>query len=198
MVRPSDVSSTLAPMSSSACAIAASRSLSFTLNSASPLVRVWPCANAAATNKAGNSSIMLGARAGSTSTPVRGVERTRKSATGSPPTSRASTVSMAALISRSTEIKPDLVGLRPTFSIVRSLPSTSSAATMKKRRRRRIARNLDPLGLQVDLASQRDDPFARLLLYLEFGAEPAQHTFRMIARACRLDDRGYAGSVQPR
>ena len=90
-----------------------------------------PSAIAAATNRIGNSSIMLGAIAGSIVIPLSCEWCTRKSATGSPPTSRAFSSSMLPPIARSTVISPARVGLRPTFSIISSLPGTSSAATMK-------------------------------------------------------------------
>ena len=57
------------PVASSPADTAASRSDSFTRNSDSPFMRVWPLANAAATASTGYSSIMAGARAAGTSTP---------------------------------------------------------------------------------------------------------------------------------
>lgn len=64
-------------------------------------MRVVPRAQAAATARIGYSSIIDGARSGGTSTPLNPPPLTRRSATGSPPTSRWFSAVMSAPISRS-------------------------------------------------------------------------------------------------
>ena len=62
---------------------------------------VVPRASAATTDRIGNSSIMLAARAGGTSTPRSAEWRTTRSATGSPPSSRSFSQVRSAPISAS-------------------------------------------------------------------------------------------------
>ena len=69
------------PAALSPAATAARRSLSLTLSSCKPRMRVEPEANAAATDRIGYSSIIEGARAAGTSTPLSVPARTLKSAT---------------------------------------------------------------------------------------------------------------------
>ncbi len=64
-------------------------------------MRVVPSAQDAATARMGYSSIMVGARSAGTSTPLSAEPLTRRSATGSPPTSRSFSKAMSAPMSRS-------------------------------------------------------------------------------------------------
>ena len=89
IVAPSGDSTTSTPSDCRPRAIAAIRSDSLTRSSAAPRTTVRPAAQAAATNSAGNSSIMSGTHAVSMSMPRSGAWRTRRSATGSPPWTRA-------------------------------------------------------------------------------------------------------------
>ena len=132
MMMPSSSSSTVTPIARSPLAIVVIRSDSLTRNSSRPRKMLRPCARAAAMKATGYSSIMLGARSGSGSTPVSAEALTIRSPTGSPPTSRAFTISIAPPISRSRSINPARVALRPTLPIVTRDPGTSSAATIGK------------------------------------------------------------------
>ncbi|KAG1254683.1 hypothetical protein G6F66_014995 [Rhizopus arrhizus] len=71
-VAPSSVSSTCMPSARRPVAIAARRSDSLTRSSAAPLTTVSPSAAAAATNSAGNSSIMSGTSASGMRAPFSG------------------------------------------------------------------------------------------------------------------------------
>src|SRR5205823_10982295 len=84
---------------------------------------------AAATARTGYSSIIDGARSGGMSAPLSGPARTRRSATGSPPSRRSFSQAMSAPISRRLVNSPVRDGLSPTFSIVTSDPGTNNAAT---------------------------------------------------------------------
>ena len=64
-------------------------------------MRVVPSAQAAATARMGYSSIIEGARSAGTSTPFSTPPLTRRSATGSPPSSRSFSKAMSAPMSRS-------------------------------------------------------------------------------------------------
>src|SRR5262249_29217390 len=86
--RLSAAMATAPPFASRPAATLANRSLSFARSSARPSMRVLPCAQEAATARMGYSSIIDGARSAGTSTPLRSPPLTRRSATGSPPTSR--------------------------------------------------------------------------------------------------------------
>ena len=77
-------------------ATAASRSLSLTRSSSSPCISVSPSAKQAATASTGYSSIIDGARSAGTVTPLSSDERTRRSATSSPPALRGLRMSMSA------------------------------------------------------------------------------------------------------
>jgi len=123
---------TATPHARSAAAMVAIRSDSLTRNSCAPRATVRPSANAAATNRAGYSSIIDGASSGGTSIAFSGVWRTIRSATGSPPTRRGCTSLMSAPIILSAVSKPVRVGLSPTLPIMISDPGTIDAATMKK------------------------------------------------------------------
>src|SRR3989442_6284690 len=132
MRRPSGRSSTVTPRRRNSVAMVAIRSLSFTRSSSAPLTMVSPWAQAAATQRIGNSSIVLGIRSGPIVNPCRGAERTRRSATGSPACTRGFRSSMRAPISCRTSRTPFRVGLTPTPVIVTSDSETSEAATRKK------------------------------------------------------------------
>ena len=118
------------PAAARPAATAASRSLSFTLSSLKPRMRVAPEAKAAATARIGYSSIIEGARAAGTSTPRSVPWRTRKSATSSPPSRRRSSASIWAPISPSVLRSPVLSGFIITPSTTMSEPGTISAATI--------------------------------------------------------------------
>src|SRR5690606_3684774 len=99
---PSAVGSAATPRARRPSAMLAIRSDSLTRSSAAPLTRVRPRAQAAATKIAGNSSIASGTSDSGTSMPRSSAERTRRSATGSPPTSASASTVMSAPISRRT------------------------------------------------------------------------------------------------
>ena len=129
MARPSSNSSTSTPHAVSASAIVAIRSDSLTRSSCAPRATVRPAAIAAATNSTGYSSIMLGVSSGGTSMALSGAWRTRRSATGSPPTIRGSCSVMSAPIAISAANKPVRVGFMPTLAMMMSDPGTIDAAT---------------------------------------------------------------------
>ena len=110
-------------------AITVIRSLSFTRNSSASLITVVPDANIAATAKIGTSSINLGIIAPSNVMPRNWLDRTRRSATGSPVTSRSFKISISAPIICNASRTPVRVGFMPTFSIVKSEPGTIAPAT---------------------------------------------------------------------
>ena len=92
-------SSTPTPQASSPRAIASMRSLSLTRISLIPRITVAPSAVAASAARIGYSSIIDGARSGGTSMPCSARKRTRRSATGSPPSSRRFSKAMSAPMS---------------------------------------------------------------------------------------------------
>ena len=105
------------------------RSLSLTRNSLTPRITVSPSAKAATTDRIGYSSIIDAARCGGTSIPFMfGEYLARKSATGSPPSTRSFSYSKSAPISRSVVNNPARVGLRPMLGTKTSDPSVISAA----------------------------------------------------------------------
>src|SRR5215472_10758268 len=87
--KSSPSTATRTPHFAKPAAIPASRSLSLTRSSARPRITVRPLAQAAATASIGYSSIIRGARSAGISAPFNGPARARKSATGSPPSSRS-------------------------------------------------------------------------------------------------------------
>ena len=97
--------------------IAFNRSDSFTLSSAASLIIVSPSANAAAIDKIGISSIILGIIDPSRITPDSVDGRTIKSAIGSPDYSLAFLTSILAPISRNTFNTPIRLGFIPTPQI---------------------------------------------------------------------------------
>ena len=125
---PSLVSSSSAPMARSCLAITAKRSVSLTRSSAASRITLVPSAQRAATERIGISSTSLGIRSPPISKAFSGLWRTRRSATGSPATSRWLSSSSGAPICSNTSRIPVRVGLMPTFSIVSSAPGTTSAA----------------------------------------------------------------------
>src|SRR5215467_9774107 len=129
-VSPSTVTRT--PQAARPAPMAVRRSLSFTRSSASPRITVRPRAQAAATARIGYSSIIRGARSAGMSAPFNVPEQTRRSATGSPPSSRSFSKAMSAPISRRHSMSPVRSGLMPTPSIVTSEPGTISAAISGK------------------------------------------------------------------
>ena len=80
----------------------------------------------------GYSSIMLGARSGGTVTPRSLLDLTRRSPTGSPPSSRRSRISILAPISRKVSMNPVLVGFISTPSMTMSERGQINAAAMAK------------------------------------------------------------------
>ena len=120
------------PNCDSPSAMLAIRSLSFTRSSSAPRSTVVPSAQAAAINTAGNSSIASGTASTGISIPFKGAWRTRRSATGSPPTLRSFAISMSAPIARKIVMTPSRVGFIPTCSRVRSEPGAMEAPTIKK------------------------------------------------------------------
>ena len=108
------------------------RSVSLTRNSSAPVTTVRPWASAAATQKMGNSSIILGTRAASMVTPRSGAVRATRSPTGSPASSLGLTILISAPISPRMSRIPVLAGLRPTLSIRTSESGTKVAPTRKK------------------------------------------------------------------
>ncbi len=131
MTMPSSSTSFSMPNRDKPSAIDAIRSLSLTRSSSAPHSTVRPVAQAAATNKTGNSSIASGTRSSGISIPTKAEDLTRRSATGSPPTSRSLSTSMSAPMSVKIVITPDRVGFIPTCSSVRSEPGAIEAATRK-------------------------------------------------------------------
>ncbi len=125
-------SSQSTPLSLRPVATAARRSLSLTRSSSRPFITVAPSAKAAATARTGYSSIIDGARSSGTVTPLRDEERTRRSATSSPPARRGFMTSISAPISCSVRIRPVRVGFISTLRMVTSEPGTRSAATSGK------------------------------------------------------------------
>ena len=122
-------SSTVTPQARRPLAIASMRSHSLTRSSLTPRITVRPVACAATTDSTGYSSIMLAARAGGTSMPrILGEYRARRSATGSPPSSRRFSYVRSAPISRSVSNRPARVGFRPMLGTSTSEPGTISAA----------------------------------------------------------------------
>ena len=128
---PSAVALTCAPQASKPVSIAAIRSDSFTLSSSAPRTIVCPCAKHAATNNTGNSSIAKGTIDVGTSMPRSWLDLTRRSATGSPPTTRGLITSISAPISLRMSTTPIRVRFMPTCSRIRSEPGTIDAATRK-------------------------------------------------------------------
>ena len=131
---------------------------------------------------------MLGAIAGSTSTPLSAEWRTSRSATGSPPTSRGFTSAMLPPIcaqhreqSGAGRIEADVLD--------RQLASRhQQRGDDEERGRGGIARHVDRLRPQLRLAADADHAGAvGLGLDLELGAEAAQHPLGMVARRHRLD-----------
>ncbi|MNE58337.1 hypothetical protein D3C80_1533590 [compost metagenome] len=108
------------------------RSDSLTRSSSAPRSTVRPSAQAAATNSTGNSSMASGTRCWGISIPLSLAPRTRRSATGSPPTSRWFSRVMSPPIRRRMSMTPVRVGLMPTCSSSSSEPSAIDAATRKK------------------------------------------------------------------
>src|SRR5688572_16794391 len=122
----------LTPLAARPASTAASRSLSFTLSSSSPSMRVTPSAKAAATASTGYSSIIDGARSRGTFTPLSRLERADTSPTVSPPACRLLPIVMSAPISISVVRRPVRVGLSTTLSIVTSESVVMRAATIPK------------------------------------------------------------------
>ena len=89
-------------------------------------------AQAAATNRAGNSSIASGTWSSGMRMPRRGAERTRRSATGSPPVFRGFRTWISAPMALRMLSTPTRVGFMPTCSRVRSEPGAMLAPTRKK------------------------------------------------------------------
>ncbi|MNN40191.1 hypothetical protein D3C81_1542530 [compost metagenome] len=131
MMMPSGVGSHLTPSASRPSAMTWIRSDSLTRNSSAPVSTVRPSAQAAATNSTGNSSMANGTNSSGISIPLSLAARTRRSATGSPPTSRWFSKVMSAPIRRRMSITPVRVGLMPTCSSTKSEPSAIDAATRK-------------------------------------------------------------------
>ena len=128
-MRPSSSSSASTPQALRPSTISVMRSLSFTRNSAAPVMRVSPSANAAATARIGNSSIIAGARLAGGETPLNSLARTTRLAIGSPIGSRLSSNESFAPISSSVSYKPSRSGLISTSSITTSdLPQIKAAA----------------------------------------------------------------------
>ena len=101
-----------------------------------------------------------------------------------------SSSSMLPPIWRSTSNRPARVGLRPTFSITRSLPGTISAATAKNAAEEGSPGTSMVCGLQLGLAAQADHALAVLFLDPQLGAEALEHALGVVARRHRLDHRG--------
>ena len=186
------------PRRSSAAAIAARRSLSLTRSSSSPRVTVRPCASAAATNSTGNSSIMLGASAGSTSIPVSAEWRTRRSATGSPPTSRGSSSSMlAAHLAQHVE-QPGAGGVEAD---VLDHEVAARARSARRRRRRRPTRDRpaprSPAGAARPRRAGGSCGPRRSSSTSSSAPNPREHPLGVVARRHRLDHRGDARRVEP-
>ena len=95
-------------------------------------MRLTPSAQQAATASTGISSTSLGIKSPPISKGLSGPWVTRRSPTGSPATSRLPRISMRAPICSSTSRIPVRLGLRPTFSTVRSAPGVIAPATSQK------------------------------------------------------------------
>src|SRR5690606_10830758 len=132
MMMPSGVGSAFTPRVCRPSAMTWMRSDSLTRSSSAPRSTVRPSAQAAAMNSTGNSSMASGTRSSGMSMPLSFAERTRISATGSPPTSRSFSRVISPPISLRMSITPVRVGLMPTCSSTSSAPSAMLAATMKK------------------------------------------------------------------
>ena len=137
-------------------AIAVSRSLSLTRSSASPRMTVRPRAQAAATARIGYSSIIRGARSGGMSAPVRVPARTRRSATGSPPSSRSFTRAISAPISRQAFEQSGAQRIEAD-AFDRNLRSRhDQRRDQRERGRRDVARHRDRRRREFGLALDRD------------------------------------------
>ena len=132
MIIPSGIGLAMPPKALKPSAITWIRSLSLTLSSSAPVRIVSPAAQAAAMNRTGNSSMASGTWSSGMRIPCNGAERTRISATGSPPTSLGFRNSMSAPISRRIWMTPVRVGLTPTCFKSTSEPGAMLAPTMKK------------------------------------------------------------------
>ena len=132
--------------------MAAIRSDSLTRNSAAPVIRVRPCAQAAATNNAGNSSMASGTSAGGMSTPRKADARIRRSATGSAPAARTLVSSTWAPIISRIFSTPAREGLTPTFGRLISDCGVIAAATRGKVAEERSA------GTSIRVAVSRCPP----------------------------------------
>src|SRR5690606_2912354 len=132
MMMPSGVGSAFTPRVCRPSAMTWMRSDSLTRSSSAPRSTVRPSAQAAAMDSTANWSMASGTSASGISMPLSLAERTRTSATGSPPTSRWFSRVMSPPISLRMSITPVRVGLMPTCSSSSSTPSAMLAATMKK------------------------------------------------------------------
>jgi hypothetical protein len=146
-----------------------------------------PSAIAAATNSTGNSSIMLGASAGSTSMPVSAEWRTRKSATGSPPTSRAFELLDAAAHLAQHLVEPGAGRVEADVLDHEVAAGHDQRGDGEERGRRGIAGHLDRLRAQVGLAAYADHALAVRLLDPQLGAEALEHALGVVACRNRLD-----------
>ena len=132
MIKPLSVSMMSAPIAPKFSVIIAIRSDSFTRSSCASLIMVCPFAKHAIRAMTGSSSIRVGIISPSTIVPRRLLVFTRRSATGSPPSSLAFNNVISAPISWHTFKIPARVSLIPTLFIVISEFGVIRAATIKK------------------------------------------------------------------
>ena len=131
IIKPSSVTVQSIPSVCNPSAMTAIRSDSFTRSSLAPVNTVRPCAQLAAMNNTGNSSIANGTKCSGISIPFRLELRIVISATGSPPTCVSLLKLISACINFKISIMPVRVGLIPTCVKVSSLFWLIAAATIK-------------------------------------------------------------------
>ena len=131
MIMPSSVSVTSAPMAFKLSTMMAMRLDSLTFSSAASFMTVSPWAVQAMAAIMGSSSIRVGITSPSTTVPLRGEWRTRRSAVGSAPLWFSFNSVRSAPMSRQTFRIPARVGLIPTPLISTWEPGTIRAPAMK-------------------------------------------------------------------
>ena len=133
------------------------------------------------------------------SAPLSAPARTRRSATGSPPSTRGLADAMSAPISARLSRSPVRDGLMPTLVDRHLGPRHDQRRDERERRRGRVAGHADRRRDEFGLALDRDAPARR-----PPAARPrsARRNGRACARygrgsVCGLDDGGLAGRVEP-
>ena len=153
----------------------------------------------AATASTGYSSIIAGARAAGTSTPLSADVTTRRSATSSPPSSRVASVSILRAHFTQRRIEPGAQRIGHHRFQHEVGARHDQRRNKRKRRRGRIGRHHHMGRLELGLALQGD---AAAVLAMrpadDLGAEVLQHALGVVAAGFRLDHRGLARRRQAR